>query len=232
MNSVITNYLIFISDMQFLDEHRGYIKGNGVYNNNPNLTGPYLLKTVNGGLDWTKKLFSPGISITDMEFVDFDEGWLLSSNGSIYHSTNQFTTFDSTQLSINRFDFFNNKISFGISDKVIFKTNNGWQTYTNLFNISDVSKEVKVEINFSLQQNYPNPFNPSTKIKYNIPSAGNVTIKVFDVLGEEVKTLVDEYKDAGSYEADFFANDLSSGIYFYRIVSSGYNEIKKMVLLR
>jgi hypothetical protein len=90
--------------------------------------------------------------------------------------------------------------------------------------------------NYSIEQNFPNPFNPSTKIKYSIPAAGNVTIKVFDVLGKEIKTLVDEYKDAGSYEVDFSAaggaNELSSGVYVYKIASGSYSEIKKMVLLR
>ncbi len=105
------------------------------------------------------------------------------------------------------------------------------------------SKEVEITINkpvdFSLSQNYPNPFNPTTKIKYNIPAAGNVTIKVFDVLGKEIKTLVEEYKAAGSYEVDFNANELPSGVYFYRIaihsdriVSGSFSETKKMVLMR
>ncbi len=93
--------------------------------------------------------------------------------------------------------------------------------------------------NYLIEQNYPNPFNPSTKIKYNLPAAGNVTLKVFDVLGKEVKTLVDEYKDTGSYELDFNANELSSGVYFYRIaihsdriVSGSFIETKKMILMR
>ncbi len=85
---------------------------------------------------------------------------------------------------------------------------------------------------FSLFQNYPNPFNPSTKIKYSIPEGGRVVVKVFDILGKEVITLTDEYKDAGYYEVEFDAENLSSGIYFYKIVSGSYSEIKKMVLLR
>ena len=85
---------------------------------------------------------------------------------------------------------------------------------------------------FILSQNYPNPFNPTTKIKYSISQSSNVLIKVFGVLGNEIKTLVDEYKNAGEYEVDFNANNLPSGIYFYRMVSGRYSETNKMVLLK
>ncbi len=85
---------------------------------------------------------------------------------------------------------------------------------------------------FTLLQNYPNPFNPSTKIKYSIPQAANISIKVFNALGKEIETLVDEYKMAGSYETSFNVKNLSSGIYFYRIVSGSYSQTKKMILLK
>ncbi|MDI6766387.1 MAG: T9SS type A sorting domain-containing protein [Bacteroidota bacterium] len=91
--------------------------------------------------------------------------------------------------------------------------------------------------NFELKQNYPNPFNPSTKIKYQIPSIGvrdrvSVLLKVYDVLGNEIATLVNEYKAAGSYEVDFNASALASGVYFYRMQSGIYNETKKLILIR
>lgn len=85
---------------------------------------------------------------------------------------------------------------------------------------------------FSLFQNYPNPFNPSTTINYSIPSSEFVTLKVYDVLGNKVATLVDEYKFAGSYEIDFDASQLSSGVYFYKLQAGSFVEIKKMMLAR
>jgi hypothetical protein len=85
---------------------------------------------------------------------------------------------------------------------------------------------------FSLQQNYPNPFNPSTRIQYQVSSISQVTLKVYDVLGNEVATLVDEYKPAGSYEVDLNASKLSSGIYFYKLQSNNYIETKKMILIK
>jgi len=90
---------------------------------------------------------------------------------------------------------------------------------------------------FILYQNYPNPFNPSTKIKFTIPSnvkgqLSNVSLKVYDVLGNEVATLVNEYKPTGSYEIEFDARGLTSGIYFYKLQAGAFSETKKMILLR
>jgi hypothetical protein len=85
---------------------------------------------------------------------------------------------------------------------------------------------------YSLSQNYPNPFNPSTKIQFAIPKSGLVTMKVYDLLGQEVATLVNEQKNAGSYEVDFNAANLNSGVYFYQITSGNYSVTKKMLLLK
>jgi len=85
---------------------------------------------------------------------------------------------------------------------------------------------------FSLDQNYPNPFNPSTTINFSVPSSEFVTLKVYDVLGNEIETLVNEEKPAGKYEVDFNAVELSSGIYFYMLQVGNFLETKKMILLR
>ena len=85
---------------------------------------------------------------------------------------------------------------------------------------------------FSLGQNYPNPFNPSTTINYSIPEFSFVTLKVYDVLGSEVATLVNEDKSVGSYEVEFDATGLPSGIYFYKLQAGSFVETKKMVLMK
>ena len=85
---------------------------------------------------------------------------------------------------------------------------------------------------FNLAQNYPNPFNPSTKISWQSPVAGHQTIKVYDVLGNEVATLVDEEKPAGNYEVTFNASEIASGIYFYRLQAGSFVETKKMILIK
>ncbi len=105
------------------------------------------------------------------------------------------------------------------------------------------SNEIEVEVDFTpkefvLYQNYPNPFNPTTTIKYKIPSVASgfslskVTLKVFDMLGNEVATLVNEYKQPGVYEVEFDASKLSSGIYFYQIHAESFNRTKKMILTK
>ena len=85
---------------------------------------------------------------------------------------------------------------------------------------------------FILNQNYPNPFNPSTTINFSIPISAFVALKVYDILGREVATLVNEEKSSGSYEVVFNASNLSSGIYFYRLQASDYVQTRKLVLIK
>lgn len=85
---------------------------------------------------------------------------------------------------------------------------------------------------FNLDQNYPNPFNPTTIISYSLPEAVSVSLKVFDVLGREVQTLVNDVKNAGTYTVEFNANNLPSGVYIYRIETPNYSSVKKMLLIK
>jgi len=95
-----------------------------------------------------------------------------------------------------------------------------------------VLQSPEIVTTYALSQNYPNPFNPTTTIAYQIPNDGKVTIKIFDVTGREVTTLVDEFKSSGQYSVKFDASRLSSGIYFYSIRSGDYNAVKKMSLIK
>lgn len=85
---------------------------------------------------------------------------------------------------------------------------------------------------FALMQNYPNPFNPTSAIRYSIPEASFATIKVYDMLGNEVATLINEEQPAGNYEVDFNAAGLSSGMYLYRLQAGNFVEVKKMILMK
>jgi hypothetical protein len=104
--------------------------------------------------------------------------------------------------------------------------------------ILDIQDEETIPSKFSLSQNYPNPFNPETAISYKLPAASKVSIKVYDVLGREVATLVDEYKQAGSYNVTFNARhlersrEIQSGVYFYRLQTGSFSETKKMLLIK
>lgn len=85
---------------------------------------------------------------------------------------------------------------------------------------------------YELGQNYPNPFNPTTKINFAIPKQGLVTMKIYDVLGREVRTLVNEVKQAGNYTVDFNASEFASGVYFYKIQAGEFMDIKRMILVK
>ncbi len=85
---------------------------------------------------------------------------------------------------------------------------------------------------FSLKQNYPNPFNPTTIIRYELPKDGFISLKIYDVLGKEVKTLLNEYKNAGRYELLLHAENMSSGIYIYQLVAGSFTSVKKMLLIK
>ena len=92
--------------------------------------------------------------------------------------------------------------------------------------------EVSTPIDYSLSQNYPNPFNPSTTISYSIPADGYVTLKVYDVLGNEVASLVDEQKQSGIFDVYFNASALSSGVYYYTLKAGEFTSTKKLVLMK
>ncbi|HPN39002.1 MAG TPA: T9SS type A sorting domain-containing protein [Melioribacteraceae bacterium] len=85
---------------------------------------------------------------------------------------------------------------------------------------------------YNLAQNYPNPFNPSTTINFSVPKAGLVTLKVYNLLGQEVAELVNEQLGAGNYDVNFNASSLTSGVYFYTITSDNFVATKKMMLIK
>ena len=87
-------------------------------------------------------------------------------------------------------------------------------------------------VTYALAQNYPNPFNPSTKINFSIQKAGMVTLKIYNILGQEVATLVNTELKAGTYSSVFDASRLSSGVYFYSIHAGDFVQAKKMMLLK
>lgn len=104
---------------------------------------------------------------------------------------------------------------------------NGSGITTEIVPISEIIPQ-----NFSLSQNYPNPFNPVTKINFTIPKNNLVTLKVYDISGREVATLINKEMTAGEYEATFDATKLSSGVYFYKISSGNFSDVKKMMLIK
>lgn len=130
---------------------------------------------------------------------------------------------------------FSSSIAFGNDTLTSF--NNWIDVFISKLNSTstgfiEVKNEFAVPIGFSLCQNYPNPFNPSTTITFSLPSKSLVSLKIFDLIGKEVATIVSEELSAGSYTARWTAANLSSGIYFYRLQAGTFSETKKLVLLR
>lgn len=113
-------------------------------------------------------------------------------------------------------------------------TNDMHTSYLTSYNITGLDSDIENQgpNNYILSQNYPNPFNPGTVISYQLPVNSNVTLKVYDVLGNEIATLVDEFKQAGSYKINCDGSVYSTGIYFYKLTAGTFSETRKMLLMK
>jgi len=211
----------------------------------PEFTGsgssPYNIYPGDGGP------YSAAVYYTDL-YVAFSYNGGLDIAGGIPASETQYNVSEMYPVCASRLNiyspnwqeqgtyvFFNDSIP-GVSVFYHYRPGNGfavglWETGTEAFYFPSVEREEGLN-DFALNQNYPNPFNPTTKIKYSIPEISYVILKVFDVLGREVATLVDEYRDAGSYEVEFDASHLASGIYYYQLKAGSFIETKKMIYLK
>ena len=107
-----------------------------------------------------------------------------------------------------------------------------WDQPTDLITSVEQIENDLLPTEFRLEQNYPNPFNPSTTIQFSLPKTSNVTIRIYDILGREVATLLDEEYQPGQYKIIFEAGQLASGLYMYRIQAGDFRETKKLMLLR
>lgn len=182
--------------------------------NGPAIVSTALISNANAGSQILNVLSSDGFTVGDS---------IIINPGGPNEEINKIVGFGSIQLqSPLQFDHF-------IGEQVV------------KFNITSVEeKNENVPARFELYQSYPNPFNPSTKIRFSIPNVGTglalSVLKVYDILGNEVATLVNEYKPAGSYEVEFHSavggRQLASGVYFYQLKTGDYIQTKKMILLR
>ncbi|MEO8210945.1 MAG: T9SS type A sorting domain-containing protein, partial [bacterium] len=102
-----------------------------------------------------------------------------------------------------------------------------WSTSVGINQIS-----TSIPDKYNLYQNYPNPFNPTTNIKFDLIKSNNVKVIIYNLLGKEVQVLLNEFLNPGSYKVDFNGNDLSSGIYYYKIVTDDFSDVKKMLLIK
>lgn len=169
----------------------------------------YAVSTSASTADFYTRSFNKGVFLTSFKLnpVSVSNGFTPGRAGYRYSSDSCFS------------------VSEGISGGYIYAYTGCSGTVTNAGNNG-------TPVSFRLGQNYPNPFNPFTKISYAIPKQGLVTLKVYDVLGKEVATLVNETKNSGEYTVEFNASSLSSGVYFYKLESGVYSDIKKLTLIK
>lgn len=225
------------NDIYFTDWNTGFVIGN----QEPIADGNSVVyKTTNAGLNWVSiPLQLEAITLYGVRFV---QG---SGTGIIYGGVwdlNEFRIFisrttDYGQSWANHIQNSSNQIAFGsklldqenwyvsggFSAQILHSTNGG----VNVTQISNIIPD-----DFKLSQNFPNPFNPFTVISYQLTVNSFVLLIVYDVVGNEVKTLVNEKQNAGVYEVQFDGNNLPSGIYFYKILAGEFSEVKKMTLIK
>lgn len=186
-----------------------------------------IYRSVDNGITWD----SVGIKALPLEAVCFTQdkdriyvGYTRATDFFVWYSDDYGDTWN---VSDHQFEYLRN--IFIYDNKIWALTNNG--LHFNELQPTSVDPIVVID-KYLLNQNYPNPFNPTTKISWQAPKDSWQTLTIYDILGNEVATLIDEYKPAGSYEVEFNANGLASGIYFYTLRSENFSDTKKLVLLK
>jgi photosystem II stability/assembly factor-like uncharacterized protein len=234
---------IYLSALYFVNENTGFAMGSITQNDGSAL---YVLKTTNKGINWNVVCSETPIDfyvirVKDAYFFNENCGYFAGMSihtgpsytftGILRKTTNGGINWSSVYYSfgnsLEAVTFVNQQTGFAASEThTIYKTTNGGLTgFTN--------ETETMPSQFTLYQNYPNPFNPVTKIKFDVPENGKVVIKVFDVLGKEIATLVNVKLQPGTYETTYDGSNLNSGIYFYQLsINNKQPAIKKMVLLK
>ena len=195
-------------------------------------TGSGLFLSTNNGTSWTQ--INNGLSTNSEVSALAVSGTNLFAgiwDGGVFLSTNNGTNW--TDVNTGRTNSTVN--AFAVSGTNLFAGTHGdgvWKRSLSdmITGIEDQNKDLPSR--FELYQNYPNPFNPSTTIRYSLPKTSFVTLKVYDILGREVGTLVNEQKPAGNYQVEFNASSFASGVYFYKIQAGSFAAVKKLLLLK
>lgn len=202
--------------------------------------------STNGGTAWTTSTFTPaqvGYGIKALANNYYGYGWMCvggtsTTAGKIYRTTNKGTSWTEQTTALAT-----GKSFYAIS---MFNVNCGWAvtgtavsggTNDGVWKYNDVLNEVNpinttTPSNFVLEQNYPNPFNPSTTINYSIPKSSFVTLKVYDILGNEVKTLVNEQQSVNNYSITADFSNLTTGVYYYTLKAGDFTSTKKLMLIK
>ncbi len=192
-----------------------------------------IIKTTNGGRNWINVSKSSYGNFESVKFLDSNVGYAVGNDGSIVKTSDGGMNWAYLKkVSSNGLyyvDFVDQTTGWAVGENgTIIKTTTGGITSDN-DNIS-----LNIPLTFSLEQNFPNPFNPNTIINYHISRKSHVNLKVFNLIGQELETIVDDVQVPGIHSVSFMGNNLASGVYFYRIVINHgeYAQTKKFLLLR
>jgi len=208
---------------------------NGVYALNSNtvfVCGHFgvIRRTTNGGTNWVKLDSLTSRSLKAVYFPDVNTGTVVGDFGTILHTINSGNNWSiqtsSTTNALYGISFINSNTGWAVGNNgTVIKTINGGVTFIN-----PISTEIPNQ--FSLFQNYPNPFNPATKIKFALPKSSYAKLIVYDALGREVETIVNEQLKPGNYETEWDAAKYPSGVYFYKLITEEFTQTKKMLLIK
>lgn len=224
----------WLHKIYFVNDNTGFICG-GKYSEGKGI----VLKTTNAGMNWFLNATKLDGEFLGLSFLNNSTGFATGRGGSLIKTTNCGVSWDSifpgSQQPLNGVYFINGSTGYIVGDNgTILKTTTGGIP----IGIKPVSN--KVPEKFILYQNYPNPFNPSTKIKFEVAyppftkggQGGFVKLTIYDILGREAATLVNEKLSSGTYEVEWNASNFPSGVYFYKLETQGFSQTRKMILLK
>ncbi|MFC2103353.1 YCF48-related protein [Bacteroidota bacterium] len=225
-NIDLLTYAFIVYEIDLLDQYNGYLVGYGEDN-----LGTYydmFVSTNDGGFSRFYKTFST--PLWNVYFESPNVGWLAGP--TMYKTNDGGANWDTLNSSVMDFQF-QGVESWGINfDNEILFSDDGWESSSLQFSFTVSVEDESNDFNYDLYQNYPNPFNPTTNIQYTIGNRQFVTLKFYDVLGNEVATLVNEEKPAREYEVEFNGKGLPSGVYFYQLRADSFIQTRKMLLLK
>ena len=212
-------FQVSLSSVYFIDENNGWALGNNL-----------ILHTTNGGYNWIKQSSDTLYNeFNTVHFTDLNNGYAVGS--AILRTTNGGSDWV-LQPTPTFLPLYGVSLTDSITGTIvgmhgaILRTTNGGVTFVEENETNEIATE------YYLSNNFPNPFNPTTKIRYSIPYSSKVVIKVFDILGNKIETLVNEEKHTGTYEITWYAENLPSGVYFYQLKAGSFIDTKKMILLK
>ncbi len=221
--TILGGQLTFFYGTSFVNGTTGWAVGS-------NTTGNVIIKSTGSGFTWTAQTAPTTEQLFGVSFAALDTGTAVGGTGSNIHTSNGGTTWLSqtsgtTQI-LNGVSFANTSLGIAVGNSgTILRTTNGGTT-----GIQQIGN--KIPDKYSLQQNYPNPFNPVTVIGYQIAVNSFVSLKIYNILGKEVATLVNENLKAGTYQVEWEGSNYASGVYYYTITAGDFADVKKMVLIK